>query len=373
MVARRFSACSALLSAVVLTGTLACQGSGPSRSGTGGLGGSSGGRDSGGAGGVTSSGSGGVTSSGSGGAGNRGPGSQCGSAAALKNAQWQKTNWTADSSYFQLVAAADVVLARTWDGLNGGRVFVTTDNGATWTPSSAADTDIDILSIVLLSDNDILAATWGDSYRSASQGKSWDAVARSGIVADTAIRSLTLIDKALFAGTTGTIYKSSDDGNTWTEVKTGLPETSTFFAMAGRGDTLFAGADTSGVFVTKDGGANWAPANAGLTDTHISQLVLFGSRLFAVTLNGVFVSEDSGTSWTADTSALERVNGDLVVDDQLLAGTDASGAYFSSDGGTSWSPIGSGLPDGTRVWSLAAGRAGLYAGPDSGVWRAGCD
>jgi hypothetical protein len=177
----------------------------------------------------------------------------------------------------------------------------------------------------------------------------------------------------LFAGTTGAIYKSSDDGNTWTEVTTGLPATSTFFSMAGRGDTLFAGADTSGVFVTKNGGTNWAQANAGLTDTHISQLVLFGSRLFAVTLNGVFVSEDSGTSWTADKSTLERVNGYLVLDDQLLAGTDASGAYFSSDGGTSWSPIGSGLPDGARVWSLAAGRASLYAGTDSGVWRAGCD
>ena len=299
--------------------------------------------------------------------------SRCGSQAALKGAQWTKTNWPADNSYFDLVAADDVVLARTWDSLNGGRVFVTTDDGASWTQSSAADTDIDILSIVLLSGNNILASTWGNSYRFTSSGKTWDAMSPSGITADTAIRSMASIDLVLFAGTTGDIYKSSDSGNTWTEVKTGLPADATIFSIAGSGDTVFAGTDTGGVFVMKNGGVGWAAANSGLTDLHISQLTLVGPRLFAVTLNGVFLSGDSATSWAPDTSTIQGVNGYLVLNDQLLAGTDADGAYFSSDGGTSWSPLGSGLPDGTRIWSLAAGRTSLYAGTDSGVWRASCE
>jgi hypothetical protein len=298
---------------------------------------------------------------------------KCGSQAALKNAQWTKTIWPADSSYFSLVASDAAVLARTWDPLNGGRVFFTADDGASWTQSSAADTDIDILSIVPLNDNNILAGTWSNSYRSPSGGKGWDVLSPTGIPADTAIRSMALIDSALFAGTTGDIYKSSDNGNAWTEVKTGLPTNATVFSMVGSGNTVYAGTDTSGVFVTKNGGANWAAANSGLTDLHISQLALVGSRLFAVTLNGVFSSDDGATSWTPDKSTLQGVNGYLVLDNQLLAGTDAQGAYFSSDGGTSWSPLGSGLPDGTRIWSLAAGRASLYAGTNSGVWRASCD
>jgi hypothetical protein len=297
----------------------------------------------------------------------------CRSPTALKGARWTKTSWAEESSYFQLFAADEVVLARTWDSLHGGRVFLTADKGASWMASSAAETDIDILSIVHLKDNNLLAATWGNSYRSTSGGKNWDGVKRAGIDADTALRSLTLIDTLLFAGTTGAIFKSSDNGDTWTEVKAGLPTEATVLSMVGRGDTLFAGTDSSGVFVSKDGGANWAAANAGLTNLRISQLALLGPRLFAVTLNGVFLSDDGGTSWTADPSTLKGVNGYLVLNGQLLAGTDAQGVHFSSDGGTSWTPLGSGLPEGTRVWSLAAGRGDLYAGTDSGIWRADCE
>jgi hypothetical protein len=376
-------------------GGTACQGAGANRTGsaTGGTTSSEGSGGSPSNGGTTSSGHGGTqssegaggshasggssagggtsTSEGAGGSGNST--SRCASPTVLKGAQWKKTNWAEEANYLQLFAADDVVLVRTWDGLNGGRVFLSTDDGATWIPSSAADTDIDILSIVLLGENSILAATWGNSYRSSSSGKSWDGMTRSGIVADTAIRCLTKIDKVLFAGTTGSIFKSSDDGNAWTEVNTGLPTTATVLSIAGKGDTLFAGTDTSGVLVTKNGGISWAPANAGLTDTRISQVVLFGSRLFAVTLDGVFLSDDSGSSWTPDTSTIKSVNGYLALDNQLLAATDGGGAYVSSDSGTSWSPLGSGLPEGTRVWSLAAGGTGLYAGTESGVWRAGCE
>jgi len=155
-------------------------------------------------------------------------------------------------------------------------------------------------------------------------------------------------------------------------MKTGLPTSATVFSIAGHGNTLFAGTD-AGVFVSKDGGAAWAAANSGLTDTHISQLVLVGARLLAVTLTGVFLSEDSGTSWTPDKSTIKGVNTYLVLNSQLVAGTDAQGAYVSSDSGTSWSPLGAGLPDGTRIWSLAADRTSLFAGTDSGVWRVRCD
>lgn len=293
--------------------------------------------------------------------------------AALMGARWTKTNWPEESSFFQLFAAGDVVLARTWDSLNGSRVLLTADQGASWIPSGAAETDIDILSMVLLKDDNILAATWGNSYRSTSGGKSWDGMTRAGIPEDTALRSLTLIDSLLWAGAAGSIYRSSDNGDTWTEVKTDLPTEATVLSIVGRGDTLFAGTDSSGVFVSKDRGASWAAANSGLTSLRISQLALLGPRLFAVTLNGVFLSDDGGTSWTADPFTLKGVNGYLVLNGQLLAGTDAQGAYFSSDNGTTWSPLGSGLPEGTRVWSLAAGRRDLYAGTDSGVWRTSCE
>lgn len=425
-VSRRPLGCVSPLLSVILMGAIACQGSGSNRKGTdasGGAGGSSesfggagGGHASGGAwgtGGTTSpggaggqssdagqaggdttpsggaagrGGSGGSSSTGgagasgssggvaaSGGSGGASSANKCEAGAALEGATWSKTNWSEEVSYFQLFAADDVVLARVWDSMNGGRVFVSSDHGETWSPSSADEADTDVLSMVLPAGNDILAATWGNSYRSTSGGKSWDVVTRSGIAADAALRSLTWIDGVLFAGTTGSVYKSSDSGATWTEVKSGLPEDATVLSIVGKGDTVFAGTDGGGVFVTKNGGTSWAAANAGLADLRISQLALSGARLFAVTMTGVFVSDDSGASWAADKSTLKGVNGYLALGSQLLAGTETQGAFFSSDGGNSWTALGAGLPEGARIWSLAAGRTGLYAGTSLGVWRASCE
>jgi len=110
-----------------------------------------------------------------------------------------------------------------------------------------------------------------------------------------------------------------------------------------------------------------------MTDTHISQLAVLGTRLFAVTLSGVFLSDDSGTSWAPGCSGLADVNCLVVVENQLFAGTDDDGVYLSVDGGATWTAFGSGLPANTRVWSLAASNGYLFAGTDAGVWRAPID
>ena len=97
-----------------------------------------------------------------------------------------------------------------------------------------------------------------------------------------------------------------------------------------------------------------------------------GARLFAVTPDGVFVSSDNGVTWAADVSGLSNVNCLLAVDGRLWAGTDAGGVYLSTDAGGTWASLSAGMPDGTRVWSLAATRENIFAGTSAGVWRLNC-
>jgi hypothetical protein len=280
---------------------------------------------------------------------------------------WIRTNWPASNSYFGLYTSQDKVFARIWDSVNGGRVFLTADNGASWTRISSADSDIDILSIVMLN-SDILAGTWDGFYLSTDGGTTWNAVTPTGMPADITIWSVAMIDTTLFAGTTGDIYKSSDNGNTWIEVNSGIPVGARITSIVASGDAIFAGSASNGVFKTTNGGTSWTAANSGLTDTHISQLAVLGTRLFAVTLNGVFISDNSGTSWAADSSGLENINCFLVVNNQLFAGTDDNGVYLSVDSGATWTFFSSELPANTRVWSLAASSGYIFAGTDSGVW-----
>ena len=282
--------------------------------------------------------------------------------------QWVQTNWSASNSFFTLYATSAWVFARTWDALNGGRLFLTADNGATWTQGGSADTDTDILSVAVPNGN-MLAGTWNGFYQSTSGGTSWTAVTLAGVPADTAIRSIAAIGASLFAVATGHVYKSSDGGTTWTEVSSGIPASATITSLVANATAIFAGGDNDGVFVSTNGGTSWTVSNSGLADTHISQLAAIGSRLFAITLNGVFASDNNGSSWAAYSTSLTGINCFLVADDQLFAGTDNSGVYLSTDSGVTWTAFSTGMPAGARVWSLAVGSDSIFAGTDSGVWR----
>jgi photosystem II stability/assembly factor-like uncharacterized protein len=287
---------------------------------------------------------------------------------ASAHAQWTKTNWPASNGFFNLNSGQTEVFNRTWDSLNGGCMFLTADNGATWTQISSEDSSIGILSIVMLNGN-ILAGTWDGLYQSTSGGATWKAVTPTGIPANTVIWSIAMIATTLFAGTKGSIYKSSDSGTTWTEVKTGIPASARIRSLVANRSAIFAGGDSDGVYATTNSGTNWTAVNSGLADKRISQLVALGAQLFAVTLSGVFISGNNGASWTANSSSLKKINCFIVINNQLFAGTDSSGVYLSADSGGTWTSYNAGMPANTRVWSLAASNGYLFAGTSSGVWR----
>ena len=281
---------------------------------------------------------------------------------------WTQTNWTASNSLFNLYSSQDKVFARIWDSFNGGRMFLTSDEGINWTQISSADTSIDILSIVMLNSK-ILAGTWNGFYISTDDGATWNAATPTGIPADIAIWSVVMIDTTLFAGTTGNIFKSLDYGNTWTEVNSGIPAEARITSIVEGMDAVFAGSTGNGIFKTTNGGANWTEINSGLINTQICQLTVMDTKLLAVTLGGVFESDNDGVSWAANTPSIENVNCFVVVNDQLIAGTDDNGIYLSGDNGVTWTSLSAGIPDNTRIWSLSVNNNGIFAGTDKGVWK----
>jgi hypothetical protein len=280
---------------------------------------------------------------------------------------WEQTNWPTSNSFFSLYTSKNKVFARIWDSFNGGRMFLSTDDGTNWTQIGSADSSIDILYIVML-ESRILAGTWNGFIQSTDDGTTWNAVTPTGISADTAIWSIVMINTTLFAGTTGNIYKSSDNGITWTELGSGIPVDARITSIVTSGDNIFAGSASDGVFKSTNSGTSWTAINSDLTDTHISQLVVLDNKLFAVTLTGVFISENGGTSWAADNSGLKNVNCFVVVNGKLFAGTDDDGVHSSVDRGATWTSFSSGIPANTRIWSLAISSDSIFAGTSSGVW-----
>ncbi|NLD98955.1 MAG: T9SS type A sorting domain-containing protein [Fibrobacter sp.] len=283
-------------------------------------------------------------------------------------AQWQQTNWTTSNNYFRLHTSQNRVFARSWDSLNGGRMFYSSDSGSNWNLIGAADSGTVILS-VLMFNNIIHAGTWNGFYRSTSDGASWVAAAMQGIPVESSIWAVAMFNSILYAGVSGTVYKSSDSGTTWIEINSGLPANTRITSFVTNGNTIFASSDINGIFMLENDQSHWTAISFNLPDKHIFQMAVSGDKLVALNSKGIFISADNGATWKNHNSTLGNVNCILSVKKDLLAGTDTNGVYISSDGGMTWVPYNQGLPAGTRVLSLAATNGNLYAGTNSGIWR----
>ena len=131
-------------------------------------------------------------------------------------------------------------------------------------------------------------------------------------------------------GPGGGVFLSTNNGTSWTAVNTGL--TNTFVSsLAVSGTNLFAGTGADfggpggdGVFLSTNNGTSWTAVNTGLTNTVVLALAVSGTNLFAGTDGGVFLSTNNGTSWTAVNTGLTStlMSGALAVSGtNLFAGT----------------------------------------------------
>ncbi len=290
--------------------------------------------------------------------------------------QWVPTNWQQNNDYFNLFTGEGVTFARIWDSNHGGRVFFTDDNGANWAAISSAESDIDILSILML-DHTILAGTWEGFYRCTLDDISWEPFDPEGIPQDAPICSIAMINGTIFAGGKGGIYKSSiNDINDWSEISTGIPADVRIISIVTNGKAIFAGSDNKGIYISTNAGLNWTICNSGLTDTNIYQLETVGTKVFAVTVeDGVFVSDvndvvlASGVGsikWAAVDSGLQNINC-LFYNNLLFAGTDSNGVYRSADGGQTWIETNSGMPENARIWSISLNNDNVMAGTSEGI------
>jgi len=279
-------------------------------------------------------------------------------------------SWTSASSgegygvHSLTVSGSDIYAATYFGG-----VFLSTNNGMNWTGISAGRLPDSNVTTVAVNGSYIFAGTDTDGvFLSTNNGTTWTAV-DSGLT-NKGIQSLVVSGTNIFAGTSGGVFLTSDSGETWTAINSGLGNT-LISTLTVNGTDIFAGTDGSGVYLSSNGGKNWSAANSGMTSGIVSSIVFSGSNVFAGTPGGVYLSTNNGTSWTAARSGLADtgINALAVSGSTLLAGTYGDGVFASTDNGTSWTTSSSGLINGT-VNKLAAIGNTIFAGNQSaGVFR----
>jgi hypothetical protein len=252
-------------------------------------------------------------------------------------------------------------------------VFLSTNNGTTWTPVDSGFTDSydSIIQCLAISGSKIYAGTSGGYVWVADNSginTTWTLPENNGLTSANVI-SLGVNGPTLFAGVRGYVagvLESVDGAKNWSN-NGSLGYNVSCYAV--NGYNTFAGTFGYGVYMSPDNGASWNAVNNGLENLNVLSLARSSVYILAGTSGGgIYISSNNGTLWTASDSGLPAnavVQSLAVSGTNLLAGTMGNGVYLSMDYGTSWIPANAGLTN-TNVWSLGVSGGNIVAGTENG-------
>lgn len=136
------------------------------------------------------------------------------------------------SATFNHAIAATRIIASPTDNqkviasFDGAGVYVSGNNGASWTAASTQPANLRIKDLVMnpVNATKLFAASFGGGvFKSTTGGTTWAVCATSGL-ANLNVQSITMDSSGkIFAGTEGGIFISTDGCATWTASNTGLP------------------------------------------------------------------------------------------------------------------------------------------------------
>ena len=136
----------------------------------------------------------------------------------------------------------------------------------------------------------------GGLFVSNDEGDSWTRIAVKEM--RHTITTLVVFGGTFYAGTYGSgVFRSDDKGNSWTAVNEGLTDRTVSTLLAVNEDTVFAGTLEGGVFRTIDGGNSWVEVNTGITNATVSELEVIADRIYARVGGKIVYSADGGESW----------------------------------------------------------------------------
>ena len=269
------------------------------------------------------------------------------------------------------------------------QVYRTADGGATWSArpipiDSTSDAYVICLSLDPSAPSTLFVGAGDALYKSTDEGLSW--TRSSAITGDVeVILSHPARPSTLFAVLhTNELSKSEDGGATW-KLTAGLvaaghfgPIISSIIGDPNHADTVYLTTD-QGLFRTVDGGATWTLLSQSLDVSESSVLAIDPTRSASLYLSrsgsGLYRSTDGGASWTLSRTGLPQSSIGSIAIDPLHAATlfasTPDGVFTSEDSGSTWMTSSAGIR-GASIWSVAIDPTQssiAYAGTDHGLFR----
>ncbi len=245
------------------------------------------------------------------------------------------TTWTQRASALSWTSVACSTNCEiAYGAVNGGKIYKSTDGGATWSSLTNSGT-YSWRALATSGNGDIVygAVSGGYIYKSVDGGQSWTTA--NGLTNRSWISLTTDSTGATIAGgvSSGSVWLSTDSASTWSEVTTiGTSKIWKGLTITPAGTVLVAGASTGEVWrgVLNSGSWTWTNITSGKTTSP-----LYGGT--AINLSSL-----TWNSLAIDTTGnrIAAISNDL---------------YFTSDGGATWKNI----TWGNYSWASVSGSSDL--------------
>lgn len=245
---------------------------------------------------------------------------------------WKVTaDFSSDRAFLlnRVFVEGNTVYASTFGpGIHDGKLYRSTDQGATWTditnglPRSVLDITVDPSD----SRNIFVTTHIYGAYRSSDGGMTWSEmknfpdIGAYDIEVDAASPNIlfaaglggSVPDWVLEGGysftDTAGVYKSTDSGQTWKQILTTSNECRAIRIHPTNHDLLLVSALSDGFFVSTDGGENWTTSNAGLDSTNLTSVWVNEKNIYVGTQGFGIYSGDLDISSGKVTWSTERSN-----------------------------------------------------------------
>jgi len=286
------------------------------------------------------------------------------------------------------VGASDSVI---YAGVYADSIFRSTDEGISWTAcGNGLPPATDVIAFAFIPNgsggSSVVALGFNQIFLSTDNGDNWQAIKNNLWARD--LWSLTTVQldtgtSALFVGTESGVFRSTNAGLSWDVVNEGI--TACLVTALGVSKTsVFAGTCGNGIFRSRDGGSPWIPVNNGLDSSFIESMqalggftvnaiAYFGNTLLAGTLAGIFRSTDEGASWIDVNNNWTRQNISSFTksDSTIFAGGSDLRLFRSTDDGITWLYRNTGfslgpISSGNGKLFAAAMYEGAYSSTDNG-------
>lgn len=194
------------------------------------------------------------------------------------------------------------------------KVLRTLDSGKTWTAHTVGASGILIIGVAVDGNNALACGSGGKMYLTTNKGNTWSLKTSNttDILYDVDLEG----SRGIGCGEQGSIVYSNDVGGTWTKATSGTSARFQRVGFAGTSSVAVAVAQGGGIHRTANGGSSWSSVVSGTTK-HLNDIRFRDDKHGLVVGDGgtILKTNNGGSSWKKDTSnTVNDLKGSVIMD-----------------------------------------------------------